>query len=170
MLRLLFAVGDYCHELHHRSERKNESTLRGELIPIYEFKPKAIDSLFKLFLSQSKVVNCPTVLREMFVCQLTLMMRCCFVPLSTVKIFHISIGAWVLPGNRSQSGLHREKKDIFLFIILHYPCRVGNIRISSVGTTVDRRGDDEIWDTWLDLKRRHSTANRRRHGARIMLH
>jgi hypothetical protein len=59
----------------------------------------------------------------------------CFVPVTataTEEIFRISIGAWLLPGNRSQSGQHREKKDIFLFIILHYPFWVGRIRISSV--------------------------------------
>lgn len=66
----------------------------------------------------------------------SVLMRC-FVPVTaaaTREIFRISIGGWLLPGNRSQSGQHREKKDIFLFIILHYPFGSG-----SVGS--NRRGE-----------------------------
>lgn len=59
----------------------------------------------------------------------------CFVPVTataTEEIFRISIGVpGCCPATGSQSGQHREKKDIFLFIILHYPFWVGGIRISS---------------------------------------
>lgn len=76
------------------------------------------------------------------------------------------------PATGSQSGQHRQKKDIFLFIILHYPFCVGRVRgaSSAVRATVDRRGDDEIWDTWLDLKRRQSlveSTSRRTYNAAL---
>lgn len=65
-----------------------------------------------------------------------------------------------------------QGKEGYFFI--YYPPlsllgRAGSAAFGGRRPSVDRRGDDEIWDTWLDLKRRHSTLNRRL-GARIMLH
>lgn len=67
----------------------------------------------------------------------------CFVPVTataTEEIFRISIGAWLLPGNRSQSAQHREKKDIFF---IYYPPlsllgRECSVRIATASD--DRRG------------------------------
>lgn len=96
----------------------------------------------------------------------------CFVPVTataTEEIFRISIGAWLLPGNR-ESIWPTQGKEGYFFI--YYPplSLLGRWHSDLIGgASADRRGDDEIWDTWLDSKRRHSTANRRR-GARIMPH
>lgn len=61
------------------------------------------------------------------------------------------------------------KRRIF-FYLLSSIIPSGRDRSDRIGpASDDRRGDYEIWDTWLDSERRHSAVNRRR-GARIMPH
>lgn len=94
----------------------------------------------------------------------TVLMRC-FVPVTataTEDIFRISIGAWLLPGNRESIWPTLGKEGYFF---IYYPplSLLRRWHSDLVGSaSADRRGDDEIWDTWLDSKRRHSMANRRR--------
>ncbi|KAK9739649.1 hypothetical protein QE152_g8843 [Popillia japonica] len=73
-------------------------------------------------------------------------MRFCFVPVTagaTEEIFRISIAAECLagccPATGSQSGQHREKKDIFLFIILHYPFWFGLARSTEAKAVSNRK-------------------------------
>lgn len=79
--------------------------------------------------------------------------------------------AWLLPGNRESiwPTAHGEKEGYFFIYYspLSFLLQAARVlscvfgawaRAHDTRHPVDKRGDDEIWDTWLDSKRRHSTS------------